>query len=52
MLPQLLAVTLPDIAGSLGAFPLPAFLGIDLVGVEVSRQGEFMSVFADLVPVP
>jgi hypothetical protein len=52
VLPQLLAVVLPDIAGSLGSFPLPAFLGLDMFGVDVSRNGEFMSLFVDLVPVP
>lgn len=52
VLPGLVAALLPDLAGSLGEFPLPAFLGLNLEGIEVSRNGEFMSLFADLTPAP
>ena len=48
VLPPLIAALLPDLAGSLASFPLPDFLGLSLSGVEVSRNGEFMSLFADL----
>ena len=47
MVPSVIAVGL---ASSLGAFPLPSFLDLGLQGVEVSAEGEFMSLFADLVP--
>jgi hypothetical protein len=50
VLPTLIALVLPDLATGLGALPLPAFLGLDLQGVEVGRQGEFMSLFLDLAP--
>jgi hypothetical protein len=52
VLPGLVAELLPDLAGSLGEFPLPQFLGLNLEGVEISRNGEFMSLFADLTPAP
>jgi len=42
----------PDLASSLASFPLPSFLGLDLSLVEISRNGEFMSIFADLTPAP
>lgn len=48
----LLPVVLPSLGDGLGAFPLPAFLGLELDGVEVSRNGEFLSIFADLNTVP
>jgi hypothetical protein len=50
VLPGVLAEVLPSLASSLGEFPLPTFLNLELQGVEVSAQGEFMSLFADLVP--
>jgi hypothetical protein len=43
---------LPSLGDGLGAFPLPAFLGLQLDGVEVSRNGQFYTVFTDLVPGP
>jgi len=43
---------LPDLAGSLAGFPLPDFLGLRLDGVEVSRNGDFLSLFANLEPAP
>lgn len=52
VLPPLVSTLLPDLAGSLAGFPLPSFFGLDLNGVEVSRNGEFMSLFADLEPAP
>ncbi|MBW2234784.1 MAG: hypothetical protein JRG85_05210 [Deltaproteobacteria bacterium] len=47
MLPSAIAAGL---ASSLAEFPLPTFLHLGLQGVEVSAEGEFMSLFADLVP--
>ena len=52
VLPSFIAPILPTLGDSLGSFPLPDFLGLSLSGVEVSRQGQFMSVFLDLTPVP
>jgi hypothetical protein len=51
-LPVLLREALPLLGSGLGAFPLPGFLGLSLQGVEVSRQGAFYSLFANLVPTP
>lgn len=48
VLPQLL----PSLGDGLGSFPLPAFFGLQLQGVEVSRNGQFYTLFADLVPGP
>ena len=50
VLPGVLAFALPSLASQLGEFPLPTFLDLDLQGVEVERQGDFLSIFADLVP--
>lgn len=52
ILPSLLAFVLPSLTDALGSFPLPDFLGLSLQGIEVSNQGQFMSVFLDLVPTP
>ena len=49
---QILPLLLPDLADSLGSFPLPAFLGLQLQGVETGKNGEFLSLFVDLVPAP
>ena len=52
VLPSFLAPLLPLLGDSLGSFPLPDFLGqqLDLVG-DATRNGEFMSLFTELVPV-
>lgn len=39
---------LPALGDGLGGFPLPHFFGLSLQGVEVSRQGQFLTLFADL----
>ena len=52
ILPGVIASFLPALASNLGEFPLPDFLGLNLQGVEVSRQGDFLSIFADLVATP
>ncbi|MDG2306645.1 MAG: DUF4215 domain-containing protein [Candidatus Binatia bacterium] len=52
VLPPLVSVLLPDLASSLASFPLPEFLGLNLSGVEVSKNDEFLSLFADLSPAP
>jgi hypothetical protein len=51
-LAQVLGFLLPDVlpalGDGLGGFPLPQFFGLSLGGVEVSRQGQFLTLFADL----
>jgi hypothetical protein len=39
---------LPALGDGLGAFPLPSFFGLSLQGVEVARQGQFLTLFANL----
>jgi hypothetical protein len=51
-LSTLLPPLLPDVAGVLGAIPLPGFVGLDTNGIEIAREGEFMSVFLELTPAP
>lgn len=52
VLPSLVAPLVPDLAGALSGFPLPQFLGLQLSGVEVSRTGQFMGLYADLLAAP
>ena len=48
----LLAIALPVVGDSLGTFPLPEFLGLQLSLVDLDRNGEFISLFLDLSPTP
>jgi hypothetical protein len=50
VLPALVTPLIPQLAGALSGFPLPQFFGLSLQGVEVSRNGQFLSLFANLVP--
>lgn len=52
VLPSLVAPLVPDLAGALAGFPLPQFLDLQLAGVEVSRTGQFMGLYADLLAAP
>jgi hypothetical protein len=52
LLPQLLTLAVPLIGDSLGTFPLPAFLGLQLSLIDIDRNGEFISLFLDLSPAP
>ncbi|MCP5066644.1 MAG: hypothetical protein GY946_08765 [bacterium] len=52
LLPVLLAQALPTLGDSLGAFPIPGVLGFDLSPVEVAKNGDFVGIYADLVPAP
>jgi hypothetical protein len=52
LLPQLLTLVIPTLGDSLGSFPLPAFLGLELSLVDVDQNGEFISLFLDLSPTP
>ena len=51
-LPSLIAPVLPSLGENLGAFPIPSFFGLELQGVEVSRNGAFFSLFTNLVQAP
>jgi hypothetical protein len=48
LLPSVLGSVLPTLSDSIGSFPIPSFLGITLQGVEVSRNGQFISIYANL----
>jgi len=52
VLPAIVAPLIPSLAGALSGFPLPQFLGLNLAGVEVSRTGQFLSLYANLTPGP
>ncbi|MGH0035571.1 MAG: hypothetical protein ACQGVK_11155 [Myxococcota bacterium] len=52
ILQQLLPAVLPTLGDGLGAFPLPSFLGLNLQSVAVEQNGEFISLFLDLVQSP
>jgi hypothetical protein len=41
---------LPALGDGLGAFPLPEFFDLALQGVQVTRTGQFYSLYANLVP--
>jgi len=51
-LPFVLAQALPSLGAGLAAFPLPTFFGLQLQAVEVSRNGQFYTLFANLAPGP
>jgi cysteine-rich repeat protein len=51
-LPALVTPLIPQLAGALSGFPLPEFFGLDLQGVEVSKSGQFLGLYANLVPAP
>lgn len=50
ILPSLIQALFPSIAGSLAAFPLPSFLGLDLSLVKVTKQGGFLTLYTNLTP--
>jgi hypothetical protein len=50
VLPGVILPLIPDLAGALSGFPLPQFFGLSIEGVEVSRNGQFLSLFANLEP--
>jgi len=45
-------LAVPVIADSLGSFPLPEFLGLQLNAVDIARLGDYTALFFDLSPVP
>jgi len=50
--PELLGGAVTALASSLGSFPIPSFLDLDLSVVEIDRNGDFLSLFFDLAPAP
>jgi cysteine-rich repeat protein len=51
-LPAVFRPLVPSLAGALSGFPVPQFFGLNLQGVEVSKNGGFLSLFANLAPTP
>ena len=51
LVPLLMGAALPQLAGSIGTFPLPSFLALDLELVDVDRNGDFLSLFLDFSPI-
>jgi hypothetical protein len=45
LVPQLVQQFLPSLAGGLGSLPLPSLLGLQPVGVELSRLGQVITIF-------
>jgi cysteine-rich repeat protein len=45
LVPQLVQQFLPSLAGGLGSLPLPELLGLQPVGVELSRLGQVITIF-------
>ncbi len=52
ILPSILAFVFPSLASSLASFPVPTFLDLQLSVISTERSGEFISIFADLLPPP
>jgi hypothetical protein len=49
LMPTVFAPLLPSLSSTLGSIPIPQFFGLSVQGVEVSRNGQFMCVFMNLV---
>lgn len=47
IIPQLVQQFLPSLAGGLGSLPLPSLMGLQPVGVELSRLGQVITVFVN-----
>jgi hypothetical protein len=52
ILPALVGLAVPTIAESLGSFPIPDFLGLELSAVDIARAGDYTALYFDLSPVP
>jgi hypothetical protein len=52
LLPSIVSSFLPSLAGGLGSFPVPSFLGLDLNVIEVGRNGEMLTLYANLETAP
>ncbi len=51
-LPAVFRPLVPSLAGALSGFPVPQFFGLSLAGVEVSKNGGFLALFANLTATP
>ena len=51
-LPAVFSPLVPSLAGALSGFPVPQFFGLSLQGVEVSKNGGFLALFANLGSTP
>jgi hypothetical protein len=51
-LPAVFRPLVPSLAGALSGFPVPQFFGLSLAGVEVSKNGGFLALFANLNAAP
>jgi hypothetical protein len=51
-LPAVFRPLVPSLAGALSGFPVPQFFGLSLQGVEVSKNGSFLALFANLAATP
>ncbi len=51
-LPGIFPFVMPTLAGALGSFPLPEFLGLSLEPVEVGRAGEFIALYLNFAMKP
>jgi hypothetical protein len=49
-LPQVIALVLPDLGSSLGSFPIPSFLGLNLDLVQLTEVNEYLALYLNLVP--
>ena len=52
LLQTLIGGLLPQLASSLGSFPLPSFLGLQLTPVEITKNGQFLTIYANLSAAP
>lgn len=50
LIPTMMDLVTPTLAGELGGFPLPEFLGVSLAPIEVSRHDDYLAIFANLSP--
>jgi hypothetical protein len=51
-LPVIMAPLFPSLSDTLGSLPLPSFFGLQLQGIDVTLNGDFLALYADLVPSP
>lgn len=50
LLPEVLAVVLPDLLSGIGSFELPEFQGLQPTPIEVSREGRVVTIYTTLGP--
>jgi len=52
LFPALVGLAVPIIAESLGTFPIPTFLGLELSAVDIARNSGYTALYFDLSPAP